>query len=134
MIETLKRNWWLGVAALLGALQLAIIVGIWIDKLIAETTNINGVVVELPGEPLLDWGLITLTIVALVATAAIAVGLYSWFRSGDQSRWLIMIGVLPSALIGFVFFWFPPFWIVTGAAIAVFLRASKGEANERVPA
>lgn len=135
MTDTIKRNWWLGVAALIAGLQLVLSVGIWVDKLIGETTNINGVVVELPAEPLLDWGAILLTGVFALAAAAIIAGLYLRSQRPDRSRWLIMIGVIPSVLIGVVFFWFPPFWIVSGAAIAVIARIStQGIGNELITA
>jgi len=124
MTDTIKRNWWLGVAALIAALQLVLSVGIWVDKLTAETMNINGVVVELPAEPLLDWGAILLTGGFVLAAAALVAGLYLRSRKPDRSRWLIMAGLVPAALLGVVFFWFPPFWIVSGAAIAVIARIS----------
>jgi hypothetical protein len=134
MTDTIKRNWWLGVAALIAGLHLVLGVVIWIDKLTAETTSINGVVVELPAEPLLDWGAILLTGVMAVAAAAIIAGLYLRSQRPERSRWLIMIGVIPSVLIGVVFFWFPPFWIVSGAALAVLVRVSQEAKREPVPA
>lgn len=134
MTDAIKRNWWLAVAALIAALQLVLAVGIWVDKLIAETTTINGVAVELPAEPLLDWGAILLTGAFALAAGALIAGLYLRSRQPDRSRWLIMIGVVPSVLIGMVFFWFAPFWIVSGAAIAVLVRASRGTASQPVPA
>lgn len=134
MTDTIKRNWWLAVAALIAGLQVVLAVGIWVDKLTAETTNVNGVAVELPAEPLLDWGAILLTGAFALAAGALVAGLYLRSSQPDRSRWLIMIGVIPAVLIGVVFFWFPPFWIVSGAALAVLVRASRGAIREPVPA
>lgn len=134
MGKTIKRSWWLGVAALIAGLQLVMSVGIWVDKFIADTTNVNGVAVELPDKPLLVWGDILLTTVMGLAAAAIVAGLYLRSHRPDRSRWLIMIGLLPSVLIGVVFFWFPPFWIVSGAALAVLVRVSQGALKASVVA
>jgi len=134
MNDPIKENWWLGVAALMAGLQLVLGVGIWVDKLVTDTTRVNGVVVDLPDKALLVWGDILLTSLTVLATAAIVAGLYLRSRRPERSRRLIMIGVLPSVLIGAVFFWFPPFWIVSGAAIAVVVRASKGAMREPVAA
>jgi len=134
MADTIKRNWWLGLAALIAGVQLVLSVGIWVDKLTTETTNINGVVVELPGEALLDWGAILLTGGFVLAAAALIAGLSLRSRQPARSRWLIMIGVIPAVLLGMVFFWFAPFWIVSGAALAVLVRASQGVVKEPVPA
>jgi len=132
--EIVKKDWWLGVAALIAGIELVIAVGIWVDKLVADTTTINGVVTDLPGKALLVWGDILLTAVAVVAAAAILTGIYLRTRQPDRSRWLIVAGLIPAVLVGVVFFWFPPFWIVSGAAIAVIVRAGRGATNEPVPA
>ena len=105
MTDTIKRNWWLAVAALIAGLQLGLAVGIWVDKLTAQTTNINGVAVELPAETLLDWGAILLTGAFALAAGALVAGLYLRSSQPHRSRWLVMIGVIPAVLIGVVFFW-----------------------------
>ncbi|NNC93195.1 MAG: hypothetical protein HKN80_11970, partial [Acidimicrobiia bacterium] len=110
MLDTLKRTWWLVLAALVAGLELVVAVGIWIDKLIRDTVLINGTEVELPGEALLAWGDIALTGLLALAAAAITVGSIGRASQPDRSRGLIVTGLVPAALIGVVFFWFPPFW------------------------
>ena len=135
MFEGLKRNWWLAVAVAIAGLELVIAVGIWVDKLIKDTVLVNGTEVELPGEALLVWGDIALTAVLALAAIAIIAGLYRRTSEPDRSRWLMATGLVPAALIGVVFFWFPPFWIVSGAAIAVIARiATQGSMKELVTA
>ena len=135
MLDTLKRTWWLVLAALVAGLELVVAVGIWIDKLIRDTVLINGTEVELPGEALLAWGDIALTGLLALAAAAITVGILVRASQPDRSRGLIVAGLVPAALIGVVFFWFPPFWIVSGAAIAVIVRIStRGMKNELLTA
>jgi hypothetical protein len=124
MAEGLKRNWWLILAALIAGVELVFAAGIWIDKLIKDTVNVNGTEVALPGKALLVWGDIALTGLLALAAAAIIVGLSLRTSQPDRSRWLLLVGLLPAAVIGVVFFWFPPFWIVSGAAIAVIARIS----------
>jgi len=124
MAEGLKRNWWLILAALIAGVELVFAAGIWIDKLIKDTVTVNGTEVALPGKAVLVWGDIALTGLLALAAAAITVGLSLRTSQPDRSRWLLLVGLLPAAVIGVVFFWFPPFWIVSGAAIAVIARIS----------
>ena len=124
MKERVKRQWWLIVAALIAGLELVVSAGIWIDKLTKDTVLLNGTEVELPGEALLVWGDIALTGLLALAGVAIIVGIFVRPSRPDRSRWLMVVGLAPAALIGVVFFWFPPFWIVSGAAIAVIARIS----------
>jgi hypothetical protein len=132
MTETVRRQWWLVVAALIAVMELVVSAGIWIDKLTAETVLLNGTEVELPGEALLVWGDIALTGLLALAAAAIIAGLSARDSQPDRSRWLIMAGLVPAALLGVVFFWFPPFWIVSGAAIAVIARISTRGAGKEL--
>jgi len=135
MSEGLKRNWWLILATLNAGVELVFAAGIWVDKLIKDSVNVNGTEVALPGKALLVWGDIALTGLLVLAATAIVAGLSLRTSQPDRSRWLMVVGLVPAALIGMVFFWFPPFWIVSGAAIAVIARIStQGIGNELVTA
>ncbi len=134
MFEGLKRNWWLVLAALIAGLELVFAAGIWVDKFIKDTVLVNGTEVALPGKALLVWGDIALTSLSALAAIAIIAGLYIRTSQPDRSRWLIVVGLVPAVLIGVVFFWFPPFWFVSGAAIAVIARASQGMRKELLTA
>lgn len=113
-----KRNWWIGVAAAMAAMQTAF-----------GFTNL----VEDDGGAM-PWRLTAFAIMVMGAVL-IVMGIAARQRGRTRGSVLVGIGVLPSAL-GIAFFWFPPAVAYGIVAILVaataFREASGNRAATRV--
>lgn len=119
----LKENWWLIAVALIAGFEIFFAVGIQLDR-----GNLDD-----PG-PL--YGDILLSMATFAAALAILAGIR--LRSSDPRRAsrLMTIGLVPAALSGVVFIWFPPFWGLTALAIALIVKVNRASdvASELAPA
>ncbi|MDH3605970.1 MAG: hypothetical protein OER12_03130, partial [Acidimicrobiia bacterium] len=122
MMKGLKRTtWWLATAAVIAGTYLTVAVGLWVDRLIPDTVTLsNGRKVRLPSEPLLGDILFTGIVAAL--GVVLILGILKYSTNPRRGRLLMLVGLIPAAASGAVFFWFPPFWILTALAVVVIVR------------
>lgn len=117
--------WLVAGAALLAGLELFVAVGIWVDRFTEDSVALyEGTTVRVPSETGPLYGDLLLT--GLIGGAALAViaGLYLRSRRPVVAHRLIVGGLIPAALSGLVFWWFPPFWIASVVAVAVMIGVS----------
>lgn len=100
-----KQTWWVTLAVLLAGFEVFLAVGFGLDSELAVVARIG-------------WFLVPM---AFAVTTVIGARLRP--RQRPRGDALIAIGLVPSALVGVVFFWFPPLWLVTVAGIAVMMAA-----------
>jgi hypothetical protein len=108
VVSSFKQNWWkwaIGVfAAFQGVFAVEWAIGIFVDSdravpvLIAEAA------------------------VPFVGVTALVVGLRLLNRKPKAAAILLTIGLLPVALAGALFFWFPPMWLVSVFGIYLIVR------------
>jgi len=120
-MSSLKRNWWLVAAALVGGFEIFFAVAILFDR----TDEPD------PG-PL--YGTILLSIAAAAAGIAILAGLAMRSSQPARARTLMIAGLAPAALAGVVFFWFPPFWLLTALAVTLIVKTSSIGHAQKEPA
>lgn len=111
---TFKSNWWMWLAGLVGTVTLVL--------------GIAGL-----GDPDRNVGQFVIAVAILLAGIAVLIGLRRFEDHPSSSANLIMLGSIPAFFSGIVFFWFPPMWLLTAAAIAVMVKAygvASGKKNE----
>jgi cation transport ATPase len=110
--ETLfKQTWWVTLTVILAVLQIVFAVGIGLDS---EATATERLVI------FSIWG----------GTAVLAlVGVQKRRRSRRTGDTLIAVGVIPALISGIIFFWFPPMWLTTAAALAVIVFSIRDAMN-----
>lgn len=107
-----KQAWWVTLAVVLAGVETFLALGFGIDP--------EGAVA----------GRVGMFLVLMAFAGATAVGARLRPRQRQRGDALIAIGVLPSALVGVVFFWFPPMWLVTVAGVIVMVAAIR---DSRIP-
>jgi hypothetical protein len=107
-----KQTWWVTLAVLLAGFEAFMAVGFGLDS----ESNVAARV---------GWFLVPMAFAAVTV-----IGARQRPRQRQRGDTLIAIGVIPSALVGVVFFWFPPLWLVTVAGVAVMVAATR---DARVP-
>lgn len=100
--------------------------GIWFDRLTNDTVELyEGVAVRVPNDFGPVYGDVLLTGAIALAAFAIIAGLFIRSTQAVRGHRLMLAGLTPAALAGIVFFWFPPFWVLSAMAIAVMVRVSR---------
>ncbi len=128
--------WWAIGAGLIAVLELVFSVGIWVERLSEDRTRDlrEGVTVTVPSEFGPIYGDILLTGAVTLAAVAVIAGLYLRRRQPNRARGLLLAGLAPAVAAGAVFFWFPPFWVISAVAIAVMVRVVREGADAPVAA
>lgn len=108
-----RQTWWVTLAVLLAGFEAFMAVGFGLDSDSNVATRVG------------------MSLVLLAFAAVTVIGARQRLRQRQRGDTLIAIGVIPSAFVGVVFFWFPPMWLVTVAGVAVMLAAGR---DSRIPA
>jgi hypothetical protein len=107
-----KQTWWVTLAVLLAGFEAFMAVGFGLDSELTVAARVGMFLLPM----------------AFAVTAIIGARLRP--RQRQRGDALIAIGLVPSALVGVVFFWFPPMWLVTVAGVAVMVATIR---DARVP-
>ena len=128
----MKRPWWLVIAGAIALLEFVLAFGIWIERLTEDRTRElgSGVTVTVPSEfgPL--YGDILLTGAVALAGIALVAGISLWSRNPDRAKTLLTLGLVPGVLAGMVFFWFPPFWVVSVVSVILLIALGRDRVLE----
>lgn len=129
-----RRIWLMVGAGLIAALELWLAVVVWIERITEDRTRDlgSGVTVTVPSDLGPVWGDVLFSAATAAAGVAIVTGLYQLNRRPQLARNLILAGLAPATLAGAVFFWFPPFWLITAVAIAAMVGVVREVDQTRV--
>jgi hypothetical protein len=119
-MKFLKESWWLIAATLIAGFEVVFAVGIQVDR-----ANMDD-----PGP---QYGDILLSTAAITAALAILIGIRLRSSQPRRASMLMTVGLVPAALAGIVFFWFPPFWALTVLAIALIVKVNRTSDVTRGP-
>lgn len=100
-----KQTWWVSVAVVLAGLQTFFAIAFGVDPDAGVTAQATMFI-----------GLAAFTTLAVI-------GIRQRREQRRRGDTLIAVGLIPSAIAGIAFFWFPPMWLMTVAAIAVIVAA-----------
>ncbi len=126
VMSNFKQNWWKWAIGVFAAFQtvfaIEAVVGLvagWQEPAI-HPTDIH----------LID------AVVPITGAVVLIVGLKLLANQPKLAAVLLTVGLLPVALVGVVFFWFPPMWVVSllGVYLIVKVYMEAGRATRQIPA
>ena len=64
-----------------------------------------------------------------LAAVAVVTGLLLRRSKPERAQTLLVVGLIPGLMAGMVFFWFPPFWLVSIVSLTLIVRIARDDAE-----
>lgn len=108
VVSSVKQNWWKWAIGLFGAFQAVFAVEWTIGVFVDGDRAVSVLIAE--------------AVVPFVGVTALVVGLRLLNSKPKAAAILLTIGLLPVALAGALFFWFPPMWAVSVLGVYLIVK------------
>jgi hypothetical protein len=126
VMSNFKQNWWKWAIGVFAAFQTVFAV----EAVVGLIAGWQEPAIHLLDAHLLD------ALIPITGAVVLIVGLKLLTNQPRLAAILLTIGLLPVALVGVVFFWFPPMWLVSllGIYLIVKVYMEAGRATRQTPA
>jgi hypothetical protein len=108
VVSSFKQNWWKWAIGVFAAFQMVFAVE-WVIGIFADSDRgVSALIAE--------------AVVPIVGVTTLVVGLRLLNSKPKAAAILLTIGLLPVALAGALFFWFPPMWLVSVLGVYLIVK------------